>query len=174
MLSLVQRMACRLFGDNPLSEPMFYCQLDSKEHISIIFYFKFRSFYSRKCIWRCCLQIWRPSFLSLNVLNQRQVYHGEIFPCLWQMTPMTYLSPQTHFTSFFVCQNLNLAESLCCCNSTTGDQITVNFYMPWQHRRFFFFFSDRDYSVHEPSQLDTMLHCNIVSHWLGVYTKWSL
>ena len=25
-----------------------------------------------------------------------------------------------------------------------------------------------------PSQWETMLHCNVVSHWLGAYTKWSL
>ena len=31
----------------------------------------------------------------------------------------------------------------------------------------------RDYFVHAPSQWE-MWHCNIVSHWLGAYTKWSL
>ena len=57
MPSLVQIMACRLFGDNPLSEPiMVYCQLKPKEHISMKFYLKFKGFHSRKCIWRCCLQ----------------------------------------------------------------------------------------------------------------------
>ena len=35
-------MACRLFGDNSLSEPMMvYCQLDHKEHISMKIYLKF-------------------------------------------------------------------------------------------------------------------------------------
>ena len=28
--------------------------------------------------------------------------------------------------------------------------------------------------MHAPSQWETTLHCNVVSHWLGVYTKWSL
>ena len=32
----------------------------------------------------------------------------------------------------------------------------------------------RDYSVHAPSQWETTLHCNVVSHWLGAYTNWSL
>ena len=32
----------------------------------------------------------------------------------------------------------------------------------------------RDRSVHAPSQWETMLQCNVVSHWLGAYTKWSL
>ena len=29
-------------------------------------------------------------------------------------------------------------------------------------------------SVHALSQWDRMLHCNIISHWLAVYTKWPL
>ena len=46
--SLVQIMHCRLFGDNPLSEPMMvYFQLDPKEHISMKFYLKFRSFHEK-------------------------------------------------------------------------------------------------------------------------------
>ena len=32
----------------------------------------------------------------------------------------------------------------------------------------------RDPSMHAPSQWDRMLHCNVISHWLGAYTKWSL
>ena len=32
----------------------------------------------------------------------------------------------------------------------------------------------RDHFVYAPSQWETTLQCNIVSHWLGAYTKWSL
>ena len=32
----------------------------------------------------------------------------------------------------------------------------------------------RAHSVHAPCQWETTLHCNVVSHWLGAYTKWSL
>ena len=32
----------------------------------------------------------------------------------------------------------------------------------------------RDLSVDAPSQWETTSHCNVVSHWLGAYTKWSL
>ena len=31
----------------------------------------------------------------------------------------------------------------------------------------------RDYFVRAPSQWQTMLLRNIISHWLGTYTKWS-
>ena len=69
--SLVQIMACRLFGDNQFSEPvMVYWQLDPKEHFSMKFYLKFKSFHSRKCIWKCHLQKWRPSCIGLNVLRR--------------------------------------------------------------------------------------------------------
>ena len=32
----------------------------------------------------------------------------------------------------------------------------------------------RENFVYAPSQWETTLHCNVVSHWLGAYTKWSL
>ena len=71
--SLLQIMVCRLFGNNPLSEPMMvYCQLDPTEHISITFYLKFKGFHSRKCIWKC-LQNWQPFCVGLNVVIY---FHG--------------------------------------------------------------------------------------------------
>ena len=32
--------------------------------------------------------------------------------------------------------------------------------------------NSRDHFVYAPSQWETMLHCNVVSHWLGACTKW--
>ena len=32
--------------------------------------------------------------------------------------------------------------------------------------------SSRDHFLHSPNQWETTLHCNVLSHWLGVYTKW--
>ena len=32
----------------------------------------------------------------------------------------------------------------------------------------------RDHFVYAPSQWKTTAHCNVVSHWLGAYAKWSL
>ena len=59
--SLVQAMACRLFGAKPLPEPMLaYCQLDSWEHISVTFESGFYHFNSRKCNWKCRLPKMRP------------------------------------------------------------------------------------------------------------------
>ena len=43
--ALVQRMACRLFGAEPLSKPMLgYCQLNPQEHISVKFQSKYNFF----------------------------------------------------------------------------------------------------------------------------------
>ena len=55
--ALVQVMACRLFGAKPLPEPMFtFCQLDHQEHTSVKFESKYKTFNSRKCIWKCRLR----------------------------------------------------------------------------------------------------------------------
>ena len=59
--ALVQVMACHLFGDKPLPEPMLsYCQLDSWEQISLNLKLEFYNFHSRKCIWNCRLPKWWP------------------------------------------------------------------------------------------------------------------
>ena len=34
--------------------------------------------------------------------------------------------------------------------------------------------SPRDHFVNAPNQWETTLQCNVVSHWLGAYTKWPL
>ena len=58
--TLVQVMACRLFGAKPLSEPMLaYCQLDIWEQISLKSSLKFIYFHSRKCDSKCCLPNWQ-------------------------------------------------------------------------------------------------------------------
>ena len=59
--SLVQIMACRLFGVKPLPDPMLvYRQLDSCEQVSVKFISEFYHFHSRKCVWKCRLPRWRP------------------------------------------------------------------------------------------------------------------
>ena len=59
--SLVQIMACRLFGAKPLPEPMVvYCQLDSWEQVSVKFESKFYHLHLIKCIWKGRLPKWRP------------------------------------------------------------------------------------------------------------------
>ena len=63
--TLVQIMAYHLLGATPLSEPMLpYCKLDPKEHISVKFYLKFKSFHSRKCT-RIC-RLWNGSHFALT------------------------------------------------------------------------------------------------------------
>ena len=52
-LIMVQIMACCLFGTKPLSEPMLgYYQLDHKEQTSVKFWSKYKTFHSRKHIWK--------------------------------------------------------------------------------------------------------------------------
>ena len=67
---LLQIMARR----QPLSIAMVvYCKLDHKEHISIEFCLKLISFRSRKCMWKCRLQNWQPSYRGLSVLSMSQL-----------------------------------------------------------------------------------------------------
>ena len=35
-------------------------------------------------------------------------------------------------------------------------------------------YMDRDHFMYAPSQWETTLHCNVVSHWRSAYRKWSL
>ena len=59
--ALVHVMSCRLIGDKQLPEPMrVYCQVDSREQISVKFESKLSHLFSRKCIWNCRLPTWRP------------------------------------------------------------------------------------------------------------------
>ena len=76
-------MACDLLDAKPLSEPILaYCRLNPSEQTSLEFSLKFKKFHSKKCIWKCCLQKWRPSCLSLNVLIT--VLHYACFT-VWSM-----------------------------------------------------------------------------------------
>ena len=55
--ALVQIMACHLFGAKPLSKPMLgYCQLNPKQQTSVKFQSKYKTFHSRKYIWKYCLR----------------------------------------------------------------------------------------------------------------------
>ena len=51
--ALVQIIACRLLSAKPLSKPMVgYCKLDPSEQTSVKFQSKYKTFHSRKCIWK--------------------------------------------------------------------------------------------------------------------------
>ena len=70
---LVKIKACRQFGAKPLPEPMLaYCQLDSWEHVSVKFEYKFCHFHSRKCNWECHLPKWRPFCPGRDELTDRR------------------------------------------------------------------------------------------------------
>ena len=64
--SLVQIMACRVFGAKPLSEPIvYYCQLDLRKRLqSNCIQRKFK-----KILLKMSSAKWRPFCLSLNVLS---------------------------------------------------------------------------------------------------------
>ena len=47
-------------------------------------------------------------------------------------------------------------------------------YIRTTYNRILFSLCYRDHFVYARSKWETTLHCNVVSHWLGAYTKWSL
>ena len=55
--TLLQVMACRLFGSQPLPEPMMtVCQLDPQEQTSVKLESKYKTLHSWKCSWKCHLR----------------------------------------------------------------------------------------------------------------------
>ena len=58
--SLIQVIACRMFGAKSLPEPILvYCQLDSLVQGSVKFESDCQHFRSGKYIWKCCVPKWR-------------------------------------------------------------------------------------------------------------------
>ena len=69
MPTMLQIMACHLFGAKPLSEPMLpYCQLDPKEHISVKSYLKFKVFIKGNALEMSSAKV-AAILPSLNVLK---------------------------------------------------------------------------------------------------------
>ena len=52
---------------------------------------------------------------------------------------------------------------------------TSTFGIKWQnHTPVEYGLWHRDHFVYAPNQWETMLHCNVASHWQGTYIEWSL
>ena len=105
--SLVQVMACCLFGAKPLPVLMLaYCQLDSWEHISVKFESEYYNFHSRKCNWKMKMQLkmssgrWRPSYLSLNVLKSLNSHTYDMFLSLAVLEVESSLALSPRLTAF--------------------------------------------------------------------------
>ena len=107
--TLVQIMACGLFGAKPLSEPMLpYCQLHPKEHISMKFYLKFIHSNWRKCPWK----LW-PFCLSFSVLTQvHTCFRG--WGSANTETPSAYNTAVIHLIDATQWLNFNFSQSREC------------------------------------------------------------
>ena len=90
--ALVPVMACRLFGANPLPEPMLTsCRFDPWKQTSGRFVSKYKNLHSRKCTWKCRLwygghfhgelnlkQNWEPLEDNTCRLRLLLAFHGLI------------------------------------------------------------------------------------------------
>ena len=82
-LDLLQIMAWHLFGTKPLSEPIpNYCQLDPwEQQISVKFWWKQKTIFTRKLIWRCHLEI-------SVILSRPQCVNWKAYGCAIQQHGM--------------------------------------------------------------------------------------
>ena len=86
--ALVQIMARCLFSAKPLSKLiMGYCQFDPRGQTSVKFLSKYRTFHSRKCIWKCRLrklQPFCPGGRWVNTLRpeQKSCHFTDNFKCI--------------------------------------------------------------------------------------------
>ena len=70
--SLVQIMACRLFGAKPLSEPkLTYCQLDPLEQTSIIFESKHKN--DGNIVHKMASILSRPQYVNFNTSTLEKI-----------------------------------------------------------------------------------------------------
>ena len=77
-------MACHLSGAKPLSEPMLgYRELGSWEQNSTNFYSKYKTFHSRKCVWKYRLrndvkrtfhQLYMNNSITMMTLSNRSIF----------------------------------------------------------------------------------------------------
>ena len=81
--TLVQIMACRLFGTKPLSDPILpYCQLHPKEHISVKFSLKFKVFIKQNALENVVCEM-------VAILSKPQC----VEPCLWHQKNVKWKFP---------------------------------------------------------------------------------
>ena len=104
--TLVQAMACHLFGVKPLPEPMLaYFQLDSWEQNSVKYEWELCNFHSGKCIWKY-LPEWLPfcpggDELTPLVLNPE--YFGQTSQISWLLMPWILASPDHQEAWYLLC-----------------------------------------------------------------------
>ena len=61
-----------------------------------------------------------------------------------------------------------------CFSADSNRAFIGNVYCHWIKGLSYFTYVCRDHFVNAPSQWKMMLHCKVLSHWLGASTKWSL
>ena len=101
---------------------------------------KFKGFHSRKCIWKCRLQKWRPSCLGLNelTLNVRGLsYLGLTRSISWLLMPWLLTSPghqQPWYWLYRICRSFSYLREdfkyLCHINVDEWHKMWVYVYVP--------------------------------------------
>ena len=130
-LSLVQIMACRLFGAKPLSEPILnYHQLSPYKHNTVKHWYKYKSFHRRKC----------PSCLGMDVSMSK---------CAQQITMYIINSPCRHFSNSMTLKGATggLWEAVSCIADSTRRKSIMR-------KEFLWSFSDHIQIYSVPNRMD--------------------
>ena len=102
--------------------------------------------------------------LSISPLWQAAIYWQQLCGIImlpWRISIFHLSRPNSW--------KLQMYRALCCQEGPTSNKET-NRYL---NSTPISYGVSRDRFVYVPGQWETMLHCNIVSHWLGAYKKWS-
>ena len=156
-------MACLLFGTRSLSEPtLCYCQLIYWEHIWVKFQSKFKHIRSRNCVWKCRLQ--NGGHFGTNVLNIEVL---SVLSVLGSLATFFFYQKSTeeHFVNIYCSYRIHLIDLFLIMN------IVANFLLRMKcvchlNSQIGTIFHRADSRV-APSQWETSLQSNTVSHWLG-------
>ena len=108
-------------------------------------------------------------FVKSNILHQRWVKKCYVWLCI--QLPLQVWWNETISISMRYCDPRQLISQC--------DRKCVYYYSPYQQvfttpGNLTWLYDGLDTQVHAPSQWETTLQCNVVSHWLGAYIKWSL
>ena len=89
-ITLVQVMACRLFGTKPLPELMVnHWQRGPWEQTSVKLELKFKTFHSRNCNWKCCL--WNGGHFVQGEMSLQLTFYGVSVSITIKLPPVLQL-----------------------------------------------------------------------------------
>ena len=123
-----------------------------------------------------CLQSINSRDHAVKVINQINTHPFRCVIILEKQACLYGDSIQGWFTGSWETGDSRLEMIKCHFRDTNESRQATNriMFITWKVFSWIKSSAKRDQFVHALSQWETTLHCNIISHWLGTYTIWSL